>query len=43
MGAFTHELYNGAKMSQLRIPAIYMRGGTSKGVFFFPKNRQEEK
>ena len=21
-------------MSQLRIPAVYMRGGTSKGVFF---------
>ena len=21
-------------MTQLRIPAIYMRGGTSKGVFF---------
>ena len=21
-------------MTQLRIPAVYMRGGTSKGVFF---------
>ena len=21
-------------MKQLRIPAVYMRGGTSKGVFF---------
>ena len=21
-------------MAQLRIPAVYMRGGTSKGVFF---------
>jgi len=23
-----------ASMNQLRIPAVYMRGGTSKGVFF---------
>jgi probable AcnD-accessory protein PrpF len=25
-------------MSQLRIPAVYMRGGTSKGVFFLAKD-----
>ena len=23
-------------MKQLKIPAVYMRGGTSKGVFFLP-------
>jgi PrpF protein len=25
-------------MSQLRIPAVYMRGGTSKGVFFLAED-----
>jgi 2-methylaconitate cis-trans-isomerase PrpF len=25
-------------MTQLRIPAVYMRGGTSKGVFLRPED-----
>ena len=25
-------------MKQLRIPAVYMRGGTSKGVFFLAED-----
>jgi 2-methylaconitate cis-trans-isomerase PrpF len=30
-------------MSQLRIPAVYMRGGTSKGVFFLARDLPEDK
>jgi 2-methylaconitate isomerase len=29
-------------MSQLRIPAVYMRGGTSKGVFFLADDLPSE-
>jgi probable AcnD-accessory protein PrpF len=29
-------------MTQLRIPAVYMRGGTSKGVFLHPKDLPED-
>jgi 2-methylaconitate isomerase len=29
-------------MSQLRIPAVYMRGGTSKGVFFLAKDLPDD-
>ena len=29
-------------MTQLRIPAVYMRGGTSKGVFFNPADLPAE-
>ena len=29
-------------MSQLRIPAVYMRGGTSKGVFFHPSQLPQD-
>ena len=30
-------------MKQLRIPAVYMRGGTSKGVFFLDHDLPREK
>ena len=30
-------------MKQLRIPAVYMRGGTSKGVFFLDHDLPQDK
>ena len=30
-------------MTQLRIPAVYMRGGTSKGVFFLAHDLPSER